>query len=143
MDRNLLIERLRKSGIGVTLPRIVILDYLMEHRTHPSVDTIFNDLHHSFPKLSRTTVYNTVRILTNNKLAQMITIDNERICIDGDITPHAHLLCRICGKIVDIPLTESSGTEGQSAQFTADGNKIEEEHRYYKGICKSCLRKTL
>ena len=138
MDRESIVKKLRTGGIGVTGPRIAILDYLMEHHTHPSVDTIFGDVRKSFPNLSRTTVYNTVKILSEKGLAQMITIDGEHVSIDGDMSPHAHLLCRRCGRIVDIPLLGVSG-EDAGGTFMVGGNRVEEIHHYYKGICQECL----
>lgn len=140
MDRSILIEKLRRNGIGVTEPRVAILNYLMEHHTHPSVDTIFNEMRQSFPNLSRTTVYNTVKILSENGLAQMITIDDEHVNIDGNMLPHAHLLCRKCGRIVDVPLFGISEDDA-GGSFMAGGNRIEEIHHYYKGVCQDCLNR--
>lgn len=139
MDRECLVGILRGKGIGVTEPRIVILDYLMSHMTHPTVDIIFNDLRASCPNLSRTTVYNTVQILSQNGLAQMISIDDEHVNIDGDVSPHAHLLCRRCGRIIDMPL-KGVTEEISGKSFEMDGNIVEEVHQYYRGICADCRK---
>ena len=43
------------------MQRIAIMEYLMEHRTHPSADEIYTALSPSMPTLSKTTVYNTLK----------------------------------------------------------------------------------
>lgn len=133
-------QRLRDFGIGVTQPRIMILDYLDKHRTHPTVDTIYNDLHAEHPSLSRTTVYNNVQTLAHCGALQMLSIDQSHINVDGDTTPHAHLLCTECGKIYDLPLQGTLKEEADEHSFTIEGHNIAEIHQYFKGVCVECLK---
>ena len=51
------IERLKSLGIRPSEQRIVILEYLLGHRTHPTVETIYSELSPKMPTLSKTTVY--------------------------------------------------------------------------------------
>ena len=129
--------KLREHHIGVTQPRIMILEYLMTHFTHPTVDTIYNDLVKDSPGLSRTTVYNATQLLAQQGVIQSLCIDETHVNLDGNTTPHAHLLCRKCGRIIDLPLRGIA--EGKASKtFMMDGNVVEEVHQYYKGICKDC-----
>ncbi|KAA6327046.1 hypothetical protein EZS27_023930, partial [termite gut metagenome] len=41
----------------------------------------------------------------------MLTIDEKNVCFDADILPHAHFLCKKCGKIYDVPIKEQSAEE--------------------------------
>lgn len=135
-------EKLKSVGVSVTQPRVEILDFLMTHHIHPTVDTIYNELLKTDPGLSRTTVYNTVQLLTRHGLLTSLNIDDTHVNLDGNTTPHAHLLCRVCGKIVDLPLTGISA-EQASGTFGMEGNMVEEVHQYYKGVCKDCIKKEL
>ena len=126
-------ERLAEKGLSITQPRVAILNYLMEHHTHPIVETIYNDLKPELPGMSLTTVYNTVKLFNKVGLIQMLTIDEHQICVDENTCPHGHLLCEKCGKVVDVPI------QGMSKKKMIDGNLIHEVHQYYKGICKDCL----
>lgn len=134
------IEKLHHCGLSITRPRIEILKYLMTHHVHPSVDDIYQEMLSINPGLSRTTVYNTVKCLSDNGLVTMLTIDGHNINVDENTTPHAHLLCRNCGRIVDLPL---KGITMQKASngFLMDGNLIEQVHQYYLGVCQSCIEK--
>lgn len=128
-------KRLKEHHIGRTQPRVAILEYLMSHHTHPSVDTIYKDLSSANPKLSRTTVYNTVKLLSERGAVTLLSIDEHNICVDGETKPHAHLLCKQCGKIIDVPINKNLELK------MIDGNLVQETHLYYRGICSECLEK--
>ena len=134
-----LVSELERYGIKPSVQRMAIMHYLLTHRTHPTVDEIFTALSPKYPTLSRTTVYNTLKLFVEHGATQMLTIDEKVTCFDGDITPHAHFLCRHCGRILDIPLQNVNGED--FSNMTIEGNRVTEVHQYYKGICKDCLRK--
>ena len=96
------IKRLQNHNIKPSVQRIAIMSYLMEHRTHPSVDEIYTALAPSIPTLSKTTVYNTLKLLSEQGAAQTLTIDERNTCYDAETSPHAHFLCKQCGKIYDM-----------------------------------------
>lgn len=133
-------DRLLKYNIKPSMQRIAIMEYLMEHRTHPSADEIFTSLSPSMPTLSKTTVYNTLKLFSEQGAAQMLTIDERNVNFDADTSRHAHFLCKNCGRIYDltIPIQEKS-VEG----LQMDGHEVTEIHYYYKGICKNCLKNIL
>ena len=81
------IKILQHYGIHPSVQRIAIMDYLLKHRTHPTVDEVYVALYKDIPTLSKTTVYNTLRLFSEQGAALMLTIDERKICFDGDITP--------------------------------------------------------
>jgi Fur family ferric uptake transcriptional regulator/Fur family peroxide stress response transcriptional regulator len=125
-------------GIKPSLQRIAIMDYLLEHYTHPTADEIYTALSPSMPTLSKTTIYNTLKLFSEQGVVQMLTIDEKNLCFDGNLSPHAHFLCKNCGKIYDVMNREEFGQETKEIA-NAPGYKITEIHHYYKGICKNCL----
>lgn len=129
-------DRLLEYGIKPSMQRIAIMEYLMEHRTHPSADEIYTELSSSMPTLSKTTVYNTLKLFAEQGAALMLTIDDRNANFDADTSQHAHFLCKKCGKIFDLSLShEAKVVEG----LQMDGHEVLEMHYYYKGICKKCL----
>ena len=68
-------QRLVEKGIRPSLQRIAIMDWLIKHPTHPTIEDVYKGLAESIPTLSKTTVYNTLRMLSEHNAAQMITID--------------------------------------------------------------------
>lgn len=129
-------DRLLEYNIKPSMQRIAIMEYLMEHRTHPSADEIYTKLSPTMPTLSKTTVYNTLKLFSEQGAALMLTIDERNANFDADTSQHAHFLCKKCGQIYDLPFSkEVKAVEG----LQMDGHEVREMHYYYKGICKKCL----
>lgn len=129
-------DRLLAYNIKPSMQRIAIMNYLMEHRTHPSADEIYTSLSPSMPTLSKTTVYNTLRLFSEQGAALMLTIDDRNANFDADTSMHAHFLCKKCGMIYDL----ASKVEIKEVEhLQMDGHEVTEMHYYYKGICKNCL----
>ncbi|MDO4958240.1 MAG: Fur family transcriptional regulator [Prevotellaceae bacterium] len=131
---------LTSHGIKPTQQRIAIMSYILEHRVHPTIEDVYNGLITNYPTLSRTTVYNTLRMFSEHSAAQMITIDEHRVCYDGDTHPHPHFICRKCGQVFDLmhlPLPNIPSKE------EANGFKIDEMQLYYKGLCPDCCTTTV
>ena len=127
-----------ERGIRSSMQRLAIMDYLINHPIHPTIDDVYQALSNKVPTLSRTTVYNTLRMLSENQAAQMITIDEHRVCYDGNVESHVHFYCKKCGKIIDLFGEQAPKLEGEK---TVEGNIIQEEQLYYKGICAKCAKK--
>ena len=127
-----------ERGIRPSMQRLAIMDYLINHPIHPTIDDVYQALSNKVPTLSRTTVYNTLRMLSENQAEQMITIDEHRVCYDGNVESHVHFYCKKCGKIIDLFGEQAPKLEGEK---TVEGNIIQEEQLYYKGICAKCAKK--
>lgn len=129
-------NRLVRNGVKPSVQRMAIMQYLLDHRTHPTVEDVYKDLYQKIPTLSRTTVYNTLRLLSENNAAQMITIDEHRVCYDGETEPHVHFYCKKCKSIMDLESQDM-------AEFKAEtcGHRVDSVQVYYKGVCSECLKK--
>lgn len=132
-------DRLLNNGVRPSAQRLAIMQYLLGHTTHPTIDEVYKAVNQEIPSLSRTTVYNTLRLFADHHAAQMITIDDHRVCYDGDVRPHVHFFCKRCGRVIDL--------FGERAPHllrpkNVGGNLVEEEQLYYKGVCAECRRKS-
>ncbi len=128
-------EYLLSFKIKPSVQRIAIMDYLLKHHTHPCVDEIYLALCKEIPTLSKTTVYNTLKLFVDHGAAKMLTIDERNACFDSDLTTHAHFQCKTCGKIFDLPYQVK--TEDVK-RLEDEGFTVEEVHCYYKGVCPNC-----
>ncbi len=129
------VDILHRHQVPPSIQRLTILKYLIEHPTHPNVDKIYTSLNRELPTLSRTTVYNTLKLLSDHKVVQTLTIDERNSCYDADVRPHAHFQCRKCGRIYDLGYTDGNDVCNTGER---DGFLVEEAQLYYKGICRSC-----
>lgn len=131
-------EQLQSYQIKPSVQRLAIMDYLLSNRTHPTVDEIYTALYPYIPTLSKTTVYNTLKLFAEHNAVQMITIDEKTTRFDVDTSPHGHFLCEQCAKIYDLEVRVS---EKDLEALEKDGYQVAAVHYYYRGTCKECSRK--
>lgn len=128
---------LQSYGIKPSLQRIAIVEYMMENRIHPTAEEIYNALYIKVPTLSKTTVYNTLKLFASQGAVQILVIDEKNIRFDIDISCHAHFQCNGCNKIFDLPIHDPGLLQiEQIGDF-----RITEAHLYYKGYCQACKLK--
>ena len=130
-------ECLEGFGIKASYQRMAILSFLVKNPTHPTVDIIFNNLYLSIPTLSKTTVYNTLKLLEEQGVIRALYIDEKNVRYDADLSPHAHFKCKNCGLITDLHLD------------LFNIKKIEDQQRplklmscevYFQGYCEECSK---
>lgn len=131
-------QKLIDHGVRPSVQRMAILKFLLTHFTHPTVDDVFSALRGKIPSLSRTTVYNTLRLLSDHHVAQMINIDDHHVCYDGITTPHVHFMCKKCGKLYD--LFDEQMPKVDKEALKREGFDIDDVQLYYKGICPKCSK---
>lgn len=129
---------LSDHGVKPSVQRIAIMQYMLTHATHPTIETIYNDLVKEMPTLSKTTVYNTLKLLDENGLVQSLTIEENEIRYDGDTTDHIHFKCEKCGRIFDIRFTNIEGAKSV-LRAEVEGFHVNRVNLFYRGICKECF----
>lgn len=127
-------EILMSKNIRPSLTRVMIFDYLREHRTHPTADEIYTALSPKAPTLSKTTVYNTVKLFQSEGIIKMITIEEQQARFDACTDLHGHFLCLDCGKVYDFDTSEPKAN-------LPEGFEISTEEIYFTGRCKKCNKK--
>lgn len=133
-------DYLLEKGIRPSPQRVAVMRFLLEHRIHPTVDMVFSELHKMMPTLSKTTIYNTLKLLEEKGAIQVLNIDDKNVRLDGEVTPHAHFLCRKCGSLFDVPLSQQAvnllSSVSQIPEFS--GFEVRATQIYHKGLCPKC-----
>lgn len=130
-------KKYRGTGLKLTPQRLAILDYLDGNKEHPSAEDIYKAVSGKFPTMSFATVYNTLEVLGERGLVSAITIDPAKKRFDPDPTPHHHLVCLACKRVIDIHRDFSlSLADSEREDFDVLGSHIE-----FYGLCPKC-RKT-
>lgn len=125
---------LAEHGIKTSHQRVVILRYLIEHDTHPSAETLYRELARTTPGLSKTTVYNTVKLFASRGLIEELSFDSKEQRYDLRDPSHGHFRCRSCGRIFDIPIRRRHALWAG----IPEGFKAEVTHHYVTGLCSEC-----
>lgn len=129
-------DRLAGYGIRPSAQRMAVMGYLMEHCNHPTAETIYHALVGAMPTLSRTTVYNTLRLLVESGAALALDLPGGVTRYDGDVRFHAHFHCRQCGAVSDVAVPElpKSYHAGLPAVI------VDEIRLVYRGTCEQCMK---
>jgi Fe2+ or Zn2+ uptake regulation protein len=135
-------EHLIQYGIRPSVQRMAVMEYLMTHKTHPTVDEIYLALCPHIPTLSRTTVYNTLSVLSGCGAILALDLDAGQMHYDGDVTPHAHFLCTGCGRIFDIRLDDRGWRTMVAAVLMPPGVRVDFAQLSYKGLCAGCNKQS-
>ncbi len=129
-------EKLKQAGIRASHHRVRVLDYLINHPCHPTVDQIFQALYEDIPSLSRTTVYNTLSTFKEVGLVRELTIEEHESRYDIMTENHGHFKCESCGRICNFAMDLDSWIPEELRSY-----QINQKDAYFKGICPDCLTK--
>ena len=124
---------LKEKDISPSVQRIRVLEYLQNSKNHPTVDNIYNDLVKEIPTLSKTTVYNILKLFTEKNIARTVRIGNNEARYDGNTSTHGHFKCDKCGNIYDFNVNMD-----ELKLPGLDKYKINEYHIYLNGVCEKC-----
>jgi Fe2+ or Zn2+ uptake regulation protein len=95
-------EALTAAGLRRTPQRIALLDYLLRHPEHATVDELWPALNKRRVCASRATVYNTLHSLVNAGLIREFKLDASAARYDALLHPHHHFVCDRCGAVEDL-----------------------------------------
>ena len=119
----------------MTNQRIMILKYLRGVKTHPSAESVFNNVSKGLPAITLATVYRNLNLLANQGEILKLEINNE-FRYDGDNSFHQHCVCSKCGNVSDQFQEEISKyalKKFNSHEFDALSVNV-----IFSGVCKGC-----
>lgn len=128
-------EILSTSGIRPSVQRVAIYSYLCENPIHPDIEKIYSDLAPIYATLSKTTVYNTLKLFEEKNIVQSVKIEDDKLRFDANITQHIHFKCENCENIFDIPQEQASHPK------IPENYKIKKIQTYIWGFCPNCKEK--
>jgi Fur family transcriptional regulator, peroxide stress response regulator len=132
MKKNLLTFKQKK--IRATPQRLAVYRVLSDQQRHFTVEEIYFRIKKSFPGMSLATVYTALEELIEKGLVSEVRIRPERSCFEAKIESHHHLLCKKCGRIMDVFVKPCPTMKAGEI----DGHRVEELHGYFYGLCRDC-----
>lgn len=137
------IDQLRAKHIRITPQRTLVLTCLITQRNHPTVETIYSAINHEEPSLSLATVYNTLKLFVDQGMVLKLSGHDESIHYDYYGSPHYHVICTNCGKIIDVTYPDFAKDLQKIDRIAAEqtGYKITGNHVEVQGLCEDCQKK--
>lgn len=135
-----IVSRLKESGCKLTPQRLAVAKVLASSDGHPSVEKIYEELKDDFPTMSLATVYRNVMLIKSLGQVLELAFPDGSNRYDGTRpTPHPHLICVKCRKIMDLDLVRLKDLTTEVANET--GFKILTHRVDFFGICRNCTGK--
>ena len=123
---------LEESNLKITPQRLAILKEL-ENKGHASIEEIYENIKEMFPSISLATIYKNINSLKEEGIISEVCL-HQKPKFEIEKEPHAHFICKKCGKVEDIPLNEVINKNIDE--------KYPNSHKelYIYGICKNCQK---
>jgi Fur family iron response transcriptional regulator len=93
---------LETHGIRPTQQRIRVAQVLLATPVHMTADQLLVALKQSTSRVSKATVYNTLKLFVDHGLARQIHLDPDRCVYDSTMAPHHHFQNIETGEMLDI-----------------------------------------
>jgi len=130
-------EHFRASGLRRTAQRYSVLEYLTREPVHATADEIFDALNQTFPLVSRATVYNTLRDLTQAGLVRELAWQGKAALYDANLHPHHHFTCDVCGSLEDIAWFD---IPDQAREAAIGARAVRSYEVTFRGTCGKCVK---
>lgn len=133
-----LVSLFRAHGVQVTAQRLAVMRAVSE-RPHCTADAIAEMVRADIGAISRQAVYDALGVLVEKGLVRRIQPARSPALYEDRVGDnHHHIICRACGKAVDVTCTV-----GQAPCLAPDcdaGFRIDEAEVIYWGICPECAK---
>ena len=116
-----------------------IKHYLDTHRTHPTAETVYQNVKQQFPNISLGTVYRNLNLLADRGDILRISPGNGPDHYDADCSQHYHFICKQCGIVLDIDMEHQAQLD-EIATRQFDGT-ITNHVTHFFGLCPECNTK--
>lgn len=101
-SRDRIVQQLHLHGLKPTHQRVRVAEILMAAPTHMTAEQILAAIRQGGERVSKATVYNTLKVLAQRGLVRQIHLDPERSVYDSTILPHHHFHDLETGELHDI-----------------------------------------
>ncbi len=132
-----LVAKFRERGYRITPQRLVLLRLLAASENHPSAAQLYERLREQYPTTSLATVYKTLsRMKEMGEVLELGFSDDDNRYDGNEPSPHPHLICIQCRKIIDPAIAPSRDWAQEVAATT--GFQILRHRLDFYGICPDC-----
>lgn len=110
----------------------LILEIINQADTHMTAEQIFFALKKQYPSVVLATVYNNLNSLYQQGKIRKISVEGYPDRYDKTVR-HDHLVCRCCGKLADVYLSDLTSLLEKQVGFSIDGYDLKLQY-----LCPEC-----
>ena len=108
MSRSDVLSKLKNHGVLPTPQRLEVAELLLNRPQHLSADQIIDRLRDAGSRVSKATVYNTLKLFSEKALVKECNVDPSRKFYDSAMHSHHHFFHVDTGELSDIPADQVS-----------------------------------
>jgi Fur family ferric uptake transcriptional regulator len=132
-------DYIRQQGLKNTNQRNIVAEVFFGSQGHLSAEDLYNKVSRKHPGIGLTTVYRTLKLLTDAGLAAERRFGGEPSGMyekEEDGKHHDHLICTRCGRIIEFK--EAKIEDMQEEVAARYGFTVEDHRMELYGICDTC-----
>src|SRR6476660_2944760 len=137
-EQEVFLKHIQKRGLKRTAQRDLILEVFLRNEGHLSGEDLYQLVREKDPTVGQTTVYRTLRLLTEAGLAREVRFGDGRAHYEHNYKHehHDHMICSECGKIIEFDSPELEAI--QDAMAAKHRFEITQHLLRIIGICAQC-----
>jgi len=142
-ERELLTEQIENKGLRATEARCRILELLYDTHGHYTPEEMLDALRERGKPLSIATLYQNLQKLNEAGIIARFVGSDGHTRYDINTNPHHHLICKVCGRMVDVGVEGPLGELRPVALFKKERDdvadwRVDDLHLELHGICPAC-----
>jgi Fur family transcriptional regulator, ferric uptake regulator len=137
-EMQVFLDYLGEKKLKLTPHRELILENFIENEGHRSVDDIYRVVREKDPRIGYTTVYRTMKLLTDSGLAREIDLADGITRYEHlyNHQHHDHMICMGCGSSIEFYNADIESVQDAASEHL--GFKVVDHRLQIYGLCKSC-----
>jgi len=139
-EQEVFLKHIQKAGLKRTTQRDLILDVFLRTEEHLASEDLYQLVKKEDPRVGQTTVYRTLKLLTDAGLAREVRFGDGRTHYEHNYKHehHDHMICTECGKIIEFYSAELEALQdSMAAKFKFE--PTQHSLRIF-GFCSDCRR---
>ncbi len=137
VEREALARYLEDHNLKRTRQREIILETFLDAKGHVSSEDLYQKIRAANPRIGYTTVYRTMKLLVEAGLAEERHFDDGVARYEIEHEHHDHLVCTMCGKIVEFECELIEKAQNEIAEKYGF-RVLRHRHELY-GHCADCI----
>src|SRR5688500_4417705 len=140
-EKEIFLEHIQKAGLRRTAQRDVILEIFLRTEEHLTSEDLYWLLQKEDPSVGHTTVYRTLKLLTEAGLAREVRFGDNKTYYEHHFKHdhHDHMICTECGKVIEFVSPEIEILQDQMADKL--GFRLSHHSLRMWGQCSECQEK--
>ena len=137
-EKEIFLEHIQKAGLRRTGQRDLILEIFLKTEEHLTSEDLYFLVHRKDPSVGHTTVYRTLKLLTEAGLAREVRFGDNKTYYEHHYNHahHDHMICTECGRVIEFFSQDIENLQDQMA----DKFGFRPTHHSLRmwGVCSDC-----